>query len=153
MDAGVEQEPYSRPPDTDATALAGSPLRPSLFTILQYTMSETDIAKRLNDVLLDDGDMCAELFEGELMDNLPGFRTSMEQDGDEFMFVLTEHYGDIAMVLIEPEGKTYINADARKRLKELWPFAYESNMKSMIPGFAEDLGRGEFSMMGVKTER
>ena len=107
------------------------------------------IAQRLTEILLNDADMSAELFEDELMPNLKEFRSSMEKDGDEFMFAIAEHQGEVAMVLLEPEEKTYINADARRRLKERWPRSYENNMEVMIPEFAEDLDGGEFAIVGV----
>ncbi|MEP7219275.1 MAG: hypothetical protein ABI876_10185 [Bacteroidota bacterium] len=116
-------------------------------------MSVATIQKRLTEVFLNNGAMSAELFLEDLMESLPEFRTSMEDDADEFMFVITEHSGDIAMVLIEPENKTHINADARARLKALWPLAYTRNMEAMIPRFADDLSRGEFAMIGVKTSQ
>lgn len=107
----------------------------------------------LEEALLNDGDMSAELFEDELMEHLPTFRASMEEDGDDFMFVITERSGDVAMVLLEPENRVHVNADARERLRALWPLAYENNMEMLIPAFADDLDAGEFAMNGVKTAR
>jgi len=57
------------------------------------------------------------------------------------------------MVLIEKSGQVHINEQARERLKALWPAAYESNMKRLIPAFAEQLRGGEIPVNGVKTVR
>ena len=55
------------------------------------------------------------------------------------------------MVLIEKSGQVYINEQARKKLQALWPVAYESNMKKLIPAFAQQLHAGELPINGVKT--
>src|SRR5690606_8941096 len=47
-------------------------------------------------------------------------------------------------------GHVYINEQAREKLKALWPAAYESNMRRLIPVFAMQLNEGEIPINGVK---
>ncbi|MGZ5012241.1 MAG: hypothetical protein ACXV74_14900 [Methylobacter sp.] len=90
------------------------------------------------------------LYEFELKGFLKEWESSMVKDKDDFIFAITENKGDIAMVMIEKSGQIYINEGARERLKALWPVAYESNMKKLIPNFAKELSKGEITPTGVK---
>lgn len=64
---------------------------------------------------------------------------------------MTENWGHVAMLLVEKSGEVYINEEARERLKTLWPAAYETNMKNLIPAFAQELYEGELPLNGVKV--
>lgn len=104
----------------------------------------------LQNALLHDGRMEEALYKFELREFLKEWESSMTKDKDDFIFAVTENNGDVAMVLIEKSGQVYINEDARERLKALWPAAYESNMKKLIPNFAKELCKGEITPTGVK---
>ena len=47
--------------------------------------------------------------------------------------------------------EAYINEQAREKLQALWPVGYTSNMKKLIPAFAQQLHQGELPINGVKT--
>ena len=116
-------------------------------------MAVKEIEKKLELALLEDGEMVFDLYEYELENQLDDLRASMAEDKDEYIFAVTENRGDVAMVLIEASGQVYINEEAREKLKTLWPLGYESNMKTLIPEFAEQLSEGEVPVNGVKTSR
>ncbi|MBF0230195.1 MAG: hypothetical protein HQK63_11515 [Desulfamplus sp.] len=116
-------------------------------------MSIKEIKKRLELALVKNGEMQYQLYEYELQELIDDFRTSLIEDRDEFLFAVTEHTGDVAMVLIERSGATHINEVARERLMDLWKGAYLQNMKKMIPVFAKQLNQGEIPVNGVKTIR
>ena len=116
-------------------------------------MAKKSIKKLLEQALLHDGEMREELYEYELEEMLDELKSSMAQDKDDYIFAVTENGGDVAMVLIEKSGRVHINERARERLKALWPAAYESNMKMLIPVFAAQLRGGEIPVQGVKTVR
>ena len=107
--------------------------------------------KLLKQALLDEGEMQYELYEYELEELLDEWKSSMAKDKDDYIFAVTENSGHVAMVLIEKSGQVHINEQARERLKALWPAAYESNIKKLIPAFAEQLNEGEIPVSGVKT--
>jgi hypothetical protein len=113
-------------------------------------MPKKSTKKWLEQALLHDGEMCQELYEFELEEMLDDLKSSMAEDKDDFIFAVTENRGDVAMVLIEKSGKVHINEQARERLKALWPAAYESNLKKLIPAFAALLSGGEIPVNGVK---
>src|SRR5215210_7353171 len=114
-------------------------------------MPKKSIKKLLERALLHEGEMQQELYEYELEELLDELKSSMAQDKDEYIFAVTENGGHVATVLIEKSGHLHINEGARERLKALWPAAYESNMKMLIPAFAEQLRGGEIPVNGVKT--
>ena len=111
------------------------------------------IEKLLNQALLHEGKMEYALYEHELMEVLDDLKLSMKIDKDDYIFTVTENRGHIAMLLVEKSGDIYINEQARERLKTLWPVAYESNMKKLIPDFAQQLSEGELPINGVKVAR
>ncbi|MCP4424042.1 MAG: hypothetical protein GY803_06100 [Chloroflexi bacterium] len=113
-------------------------------------MSVRKIKKLLKQALLHDGEMAYALYEYELEEVLDHLKSSMARDRDDYIFVATENTGDMAMVLIEKSGKVHINEQARERLKTLWPAAYKSNIKKLIPAFARQLHQGELPITGVK---
>ena len=113
-------------------------------------MTAKRIDKLLKQALLCDGEMKYELYQHELEELLDEWKSSMAKDKDDYIFAVTEGGGYVAMVLIEKSGQLHINEQARERLKALWHAAYESNMKKMIPAFAELLNEGEIPVSGVK---
>ncbi|NBD17397.1 MAG: hypothetical protein GVY04_15030 [Cyanobacteria bacterium] len=114
-------------------------------------MSAKKIANRLKKALLYDGKMEYALYEHELMAVLDQLKSSMKQDKDDYIFTVTENRGHVAMLLVEKSGEVYINEEGRERLKTLWPAAYETNMKNLIPAFAQELDEGELPLNGVKV--
>lgn len=114
-------------------------------------MAVKTIAKNLENALVKDGKMRQELYEWEVEEHLAYFQSSLIEDNDDFLFVVTEHTNDVAMLLIEKSGKIHINEAAREKLKELWKGAYLENMKMLIPEFAKQLHEGNLAVNGVKT--
>ncbi len=114
-------------------------------------MTAKKIEQLLKKTLLDDGAMQYGLYEYELEEQLDDLKASLAADQDDYIFTVTENRGDVAMVLIEKSGQVYINEQARNKLQALWPIAYESNMKKLIPAFAQQLHAGELPINGVKT--
>jgi hypothetical protein len=91
------------------------------------------------------------LYEYELEELLDELKASLIADQDDYIFAVTEDSGHVAMVLIEKTGQVHINEQAREKLQALWPAAYTSNMKMLIPVFARQLHQGDLPINGVKT--
>ncbi|MCI5149039.1 MAG: hypothetical protein D3916_06580, partial [Candidatus Electrothrix sp. MAN1_4] len=72
------------------------------------------------------------------------------RDKEHFVFIVNENSGDVAMVLIAPGKKLYINEVARKKLRKIWPKTYDDNIKLLIPKMSDDLSKGCFSENGIK---
>ncbi len=90
------------------------------------------------------------LFEYELEEHVEEYMKSRQEDKDEFFFAITEHSGDVAMLLIDKEDQLHINGDARTMLEKLWRDAYKPNIKRLLPDIAGQLHEGYLFTAGVK---
>ena len=109
------------------------------------------IEKHLRKALLQEGQMEQALYEFELEEHLDYWYEGLKADRDEFVFAVTEHSGDVAMVLITKEKTIYVNEEARAKLSQLWSKAYRGNITHLIPMMAEGLAQEIISVNGVKT--
>lgn len=110
------------------------------------------IETKLRQALLEGGEMADALYEYELAEHVDYWYEGLKADQDEFVFVVTENSGNVAMLLITPEKTLYINENAREKLKQIWAgTVFESNMKRLIPMMAKDLANDIISVNGVKT--
>jgi hypothetical protein len=114
-------------------------------------MKKRRIERLLREALLRGGKMELALYEYELEEHIEYWYEGLKADRDEFVFVVTEHSGDVAMALITEDKTVFINEDARKNLQEFWPRTYNANMKKLIPMMARDLANDIISVNGVKT--
>jgi hypothetical protein len=112
------------------------------------------IQAKLHKALLANGDMSYALYEYELEEHLDYWKAGMLRDKDEFLFVVTEHSGDVAMLLMTNKGPLFINEQAREQLQSLWKKgAYEFNIRVLLPSMAAQLAGGDLWVNGVKTMR
>jgi hypothetical protein len=104
----------------------------------------------LRKALLKDGEMVYELYEWEMEEYLEYWRKGMHEDKDEFVFVLDERKGAVAMVLITKNDELFINEEARDKLKVLWEGAYISNIEKLMPLFVDQLSKDILPVNGLK---
>ncbi len=115
-------------------------------------MGKRQIENLLRTALLKDGSMAAALYDHELAEHLDYWYAGLLRDKEDFVFAVTEHSGDVAMVLITKAKEVYVNEGARAKLRALWPQpAYTRNMKIFIPMMADELANNIFSVNGVKV--
>ena len=113
-------------------------------------MSKKIIEQNLRHALLDAGPLVMKLFEFELKEHIEEYLQSKQRDGDKFLFAVTEHTNDVAMLLIDENNTVHVNEDARALLKKLWRNAYRYNVKRLIPQIADELNKGYLFFAGVK---
>ena len=113
-------------------------------------MTAQHIVKRLEQTLIHDEAMPYGLYQYELEEVLDELKSSLAHDNDDDIFAVTENSGHVAMVLIEKTGHVSINAQAREKLKTLWPTTYERHMQQLIPVLAKQLHEGALPINGVK---
>ena len=120
-------------------------------------MTLKEIRHALEHALLHNGEMHRELYEYELEEHVDYWKASMQRDRDEFLFVVdvrmneVTHQPNAALLLLEPSGAISINERARDRLEALWGAAYEPNLHTLIPSFAEQLHEGVLPVHGVQS--
>ena len=111
------------------------------------------IKKLLSRALLKDGEMAFGLFEYELEEYLEDWYKGLIKHKEDFLFVVTENSGDVAMVLIMADKNVYINEKARDQLRHLWSTAYESNIKMLMPKMAQELANDTLPINGVSLSQ
>jgi hypothetical protein len=113
-------------------------------------MSKKTIQRNLKKALLDGGPLAQALFEFELEEHVEEYIKSKREDKDEFFFLITEHSGDVAMLLIDKDDQLHINENARAMLEKLWRDAYRPNIQRLLPDMAGQLSEGYLFTAGVK---
>jgi DNA-dependent RNA polymerase auxiliary subunit epsilon len=111
------------------------------------------IEKALRNALLMNGKMSFELFKFELEVHIDYWKKNMKKGKDEFLFVVTENNGDVAMLLMTNKNKLYINEIARQKLHEYWDEndLYNYNIEFLLPIMTEQLENDIISVNGLKT--
>ena len=116
-------------------------------------MSKMTTEKHLVRALLEDGAMSKSLFEEELQEQTDEFLRSKKEDGDGFIFAITERDNQVAMLLIDRDDKVHVNEGARAVLKTYWQKSvYEDNMLMLLPQMVDELSEGYYFVTGVKRQ-
>jgi hypothetical protein len=114
-------------------------------------MRKKTIERNLKKALLDGGPLAQALFEYELEEHVGEYMKSRREDNDEFFFAVTEHSGDVAMLLIDKNDRLHVNENARALLEKLWRgVVYKSNIQRLLPDMASELDKGYLFTAGVK---
>ena len=113
-------------------------------------MSAVNYKELIANALLDDTGMSKILYQEELEKLENRLLKSLIQCNNDFVFAVTAHNSDVAMALIKPTGKTYINEDAKRELKNLWKEIYKEKINELIPHLVSNLERGAIPIQTVK---
>lgn len=113
-------------------------------------MSKIDYEYQITKTMLEDYPMNMNLYRYELKQFKGDYLKSLLKDKDDFIFAITAHKNDVAMILIEPPKRIYKNEDAKKRLKRLWKKAYSSNIKKLMPHWVNELENERIPYQGIK---
>lgn len=106
----------------------------------------------LRKALLLNGELSQGLFEYELEEHIEYWKNSLKKDKDEYLFVVTENNGVVAMLLITNKYELFINDKARRKLQKIWKEdVYEENIEFLLPIMTKDLENDIISVNGVKT--
>ena len=117
-------------------------------------MSKMTTEKYLVRALLDDGAMSKPLFEEELQDQIDEFLKSKKEDGDDFIFAITERDNQVAMLLIDRVDKVHVNEEARAELQTFGQkTVYEDNILMLLPQMVDELDEGYYFVTGVKAQK
>lgn len=114
---------------------------------------KSKIENELRKALLLSGEMSYDLFEYEIEEHIDYWKKSLKKDKDEFLFVVTENNGDVAMLLMTNKYELFINEKALQRLHEFWEeeTVYNYNIEYLLPVMTEQLESGIISVNGIKT--
>ncbi len=95
--------------------------------------------------------MVYSLYEYELEEHIDYWYDGLKADRDDFVFVVTENSGHVAMLLILPDKTVLVNEVARAKLSEFWQSNYSTNLKRLIPMMAKELANDSLFVNGMKT--
>ena len=111
---------------------------------------KAEIEILLHNKLVRGGKMSYSLYEYDMEEHIDYWYQGLIKDKEDFVLIVNENSGHVAMVLITPDKKLYINKDARKKLRKILPKTYDDDMKLLIPKMADDLANNIISVNGVK---
>ena len=111
------------------------------------------IENALRKALLLNGKMSDGLFEYELEEHVEYWKENMKRDKDEFLFVVTENNGYVAMLLMTNKDEFFKNEMARQKLHEFWDEhnVYDYNIEFLLPVMTKQLENDIISVNGLKT--
>ena len=113
---------------------------------------KTAIENNLHRALLLDGEMEYALYEYELEEHIAFWENELHKYKEDFVFIVTEKEGDVAMLLITKANELFINEKAREQLKQFWKAAYKTNLETLLPHMANELASEILSVNGVKFQ-
>ena len=108
-----------------------------------------EISDLLSKALLQKGEMDHDLYKFELEKHLQEWYAGLRTDRENFVLVVTENLGSVAMVLVSKDKTVYVNEDGREKLSTIWKLNYENNVKLLLPAMADDIDSGFFSVTGI----
>ncbi|WP_271255113.1 hypothetical protein [Pseudanabaena sp. Chao 1811] len=108
-----------------------------------------EISDLLSKALLEKEQMDYDLYKFELEEHLQEWYAGLKADRNNFVLVVTENSGSVAMVLISKDKTVYVNEDGREKLSTIWKFNYENNVRLLLPAMANDIDSGFFSVTGI----
>ena len=105
----------------------------------------------LKKALLHEEPMAWWVFEYELAEHVKDFVRDRREDDIEYLLAVTENRRDVAMLFVDDDDFVLVNEAARTRLQELWPLAYGTTIKKLIPQMVERLESGHIFVLGIKV--
>ncbi len=112
-----------------------------------------EISNALRKALLKDGEMELSLYKSKLEEHVDEWYEGLKEDSENFVFVVTENSGDVAMIMIDQNKTVYVNEEARTKLSELWMKNYIKNIKFLIGRMADDIDYGSISIISFAIQK
>ena len=112
--------------------------------------SKKKIANALIQVLTQEMAMSNNLYAEELADFEAELKASIDKDADDALLCMLADQGDVAMMLIDWDGKIYQNEAALEQLKRMWAAAFDVNMQILVPLLSDHISDGDLGVAGIK---
>ena len=117
---------------------------------LMLMTSKKKIANALIQVLTQEMAMSNNLYAEELADFEAELKASLDKDADDALLCMLADQGDVAMMLIDGDGKIYQNRAALAQLKRMWGAAFDANMQILVPLLSDHISDGDLGVAGIK---
>ena len=112
--------------------------------------SKKKIANALIQVLTQEIAMSNNLYAEELADFEAELKASIDKDADDALLCMLADQGDVAMMLIDGDGKIYQNEAALAKLKRMWAAAFDANTQILVPLLSDHINDGDLGVAGIK---
>ena len=112
--------------------------------------SKKKIANALIQVLTQEIAMSNNLYAEELADFEAELKASLDKDADDALLCMLADQGDVAMMLIDGDGKIYQNEAALAKLKRMWAAAFDANTQILVPLLSDHINDGDLGVAGIK---
>jgi len=110
-----------------------------------------EISDLLSKALFHKGQMDHDLYKFELEEHIQEWYAGLKADRNNFVLVVTENSGSVAMILISKDKTVYVNEDGREKLSTIWKLNYENNVILLLPAMADDINNGFYSVTGISV--
>ena len=116
-------------------------------------MGTREISSSLRKALLQGENMSLALYQEKLVEHIDEWYEGLKDDREDFVLVITERAGDVAMIVIDKNKNSYVNEEAREQLSKIWAKNYTKNMKFLLPGIADHINEYVFSITGIAVKK
>ena len=93
------------------------------------------------------------LYQEKLVEHIDEWYEGLKDDRENFVLVITERAGDVAMIMIDKDKNVYVNEEARDQLSKVWAKNYTKNTKFLLPGIADHINEYVFSITGITVKK
>ena len=77
-------------------------------------------------------------------------KDSLNRDADDALLCVLADSGDVAMMVIDWDGRIYRNENALMKLHAMWRNSFDANVKKLLPIFSDHLHRKNLGVAGIK---
>jgi len=116
-------------------------------------MRTREISNALRKVLLQGEKMELSLYESKLEANIDEWYNELKSERGDYVFIITESSGDVAMAMIDKDKNVYINEAANEQLSKIWMKNYVKNLKLFLPKLAESIDEYGIAITGITIQK
>ena len=77
-------------------------------------------------------------------------KDSLNDDSDDALLCMVADEGDVALLVVDWDGSTYRNEDGLRKIKQMWGFSFDQNVKLLAPILAEHISQNNLGVAGLK---
>lgn len=91
-----------------------------------------------------------DLYSDVLADFESELKASLDNDADDALLCMLANEGDVAMLLIDWDGRVHRNDEALLKLRAIWKSSFDANAKILVPVLSEHISQNSLGVAGIK---
>lgn len=112
--------------------------------------SKKEIASDLRCALAGDKPLSIDLYVEVLADHEDTLKASLGKDADDALLCMLADEGEVAMLIIDRDGRIFRNDIALNKLRAMWQGSFDANVETLVPTFSEHIIRKNLGVAGLK---